>query len=376
MLELDATPLEALRRRSSAKWRVYPEDVLPAWVAEMDFPLAAPIVRALREAVEQGDAGYAFPAGLGEAFAGWAERRWGWAVSPQDVRLVTDVVTAIAEIVRAGTSPGDGVVIEPPVYPPFAATIRTTGRSVIEAPMERDAAGGWAPDLSAIARAYEAGARAHLLCSPHNPTGVVYSPEALREIARLARRHEVLVVSDEIHAPLTLPGATHHPFPTVSEEAARVSVVLTSASKAWNVAGLKAAMMIASAERPRAVLAQLPPDLPYHAGLLGVIAARTAFREGIHGSTRSSRYSIATAGIWRSFLPGPCRRCATCPPPRATSRGSTARRSGWATIPREPSWIGEGWRCRRVPRSARRGGGSRGSTSPRPALCWRRPYGG
>jgi cystathionine beta-lyase len=282
---LDAVPESALRRRRSAKWRLYPPDVLPAWVAEMDFPLAEPIARALHEAIDEQDAGYAFPAGLGDAFAPWAERRWGWTVAPADVRLVVDVVTGIAEILRVATAPGDRVVIETPVYPPFAATIRETGRTVIEAPLARTprttgTGAGWAPDLPAIARAYESGARVHLLSSPHNPTGIVYPREALAEIAALAARHGVLVVSDEIHAPLALPGAVHHPFPTVSLEAARTSIVLTSASKAWNVAGLKAAMMIACADEPRAVLARLSSDLPYHAGHLGVVASCAAFREG------------------------------------------------------------------------------------------------
>jgi cystathionine beta-lyase len=279
---LDAVPEAALRRRRSAKWRVYPPDVLPAWVAEMDYPLAEPIARALHQTIDEHDAGYAFAAGLGEAFAPWAERRWGWRVAPADVRLVVDVVTGIAELLRAATAPGDGVVIEPPVYPPFAATIREMGRTVVEAPLARTTGtvAGWAPDLAAIARAYESGARAHLLCSPHNPTGIVYPRDALAEIAALAERHGVLVVSDEIHAPLTCPGAEHHPFPTVSAAAARASIVLTSASKAWNVAGLKAAMMIACTDAPRAVLARLPAELPYHAGHLGVVAACAAFREG------------------------------------------------------------------------------------------------
>jgi cystathionine beta-lyase len=277
----DAVSEAALRRRQSAKWRVYPEDVLPAWVAEMDYPLAEPIRVALKQAIDDDDAGYAYPARLGEAFAPWARARWGWEVSAHDVHLVADVVTGIGEILRVATVPGDGVVIEPPVYPPFAATIRANGRLVVEAPLaRRREAEGWEPDLGAIARAYESGARAHLLCSPQNPTGIVYSKGALAEIAELAERHHVLVISDEIHAPLALPGATHHPFPTVSEAAAKTSVVVTSASKAWNVAGLKAAMMIACSDEPRAVLAKLPPETPFHAGHLGVIAARAAFREG------------------------------------------------------------------------------------------------
>lgn len=245
----------------------------------MDYPLAEPIRRALVEAIEQGDAGYAFAGGLGEAFAPWAEARWGWRVAPTDVRLVADVVTGIAEILRVATAPGDGVVIEPPVYPPFASTIRAIGRVVVEAPLARGE-DGWSLDLDAIERAYAGGARAHLLCSPHNPTGLVHAKETLARMAELADAHRVLVLSDEIHAPLAMPGSVHCPFPTTSPAAARRAIVLTSASKAWNVAGLKAAMMIGCSDEARAVLARLPPETPYHAGHFGVIASRAAFAEG------------------------------------------------------------------------------------------------
>jgi cystathionine beta-lyase len=275
----DAIDEAALRRRQSAKWALYPSDVLPAWVAEMDYPLAEPIERALRDAIARGDAGYASGAGLGEAFARWAARRWSWDVDPADVHLVADVVTGIAELLRVATAPGDAVVIEPPVYAPFASTVRFLGRRVAEAPLVRSDR-GWAPDLAAIERAYAGGARVHLLCSPQNPTGIVYEREALEAIGALAERHDVLVLADEIHAPLTLPDATHVPFPTVSAAARGRAIVLTSTSKAWNVAGLKAALMVASADGPRAVLSRLAPETPYHAGHLGVIAGIAALREG------------------------------------------------------------------------------------------------
>jgi cystathionine beta-lyase len=275
----DAIDEAALRLRRSAKWALYPPDVLPAWVAEMDYPIAEPIRRALVEAIDLGDAGYASGAGLGDAFAAWAAARWAWHVDPGDVHLVADVVTGLTELLRVATAPDDAVVVEPPVYPPFAGTARALGRRVVEAPLARTG-DGWAPDLAAIERAYAGGARVHLLCSPQNPTGMVVSREALEAIAALAERHGVLVLADEIHAPLVLPGATHVPFPTVSDAARRTGIVLTSASKAWNVAGLKAAVMIASADRPRAVLARLPPETPYHAGHLGVLGGIAAFRQG------------------------------------------------------------------------------------------------
>jgi cysteine-S-conjugate beta-lyase len=275
----DAITEVVLRRRQSAKWKFFAEDVLPAWVAEMDFPLAEPIRRALHDAVAADDLGYADPRGLGDAAVPWTRDSWGWTVQKDDVHVIADVVTGIGEVLRVGTAPGDGVVIEPPVYHPFASTIRQHGRVVVEAPIAvRD--GAYAPDLEAIERAYAGGARAHLLCSPHNPSGMVYSTTELTAIAELADHHQVLVISDEIHAPLTLSGATHHPFAGLSAAAARCSIVMTSASKTWNIAGLKAAMMIACGERGRATLAKLPPDTPYHAGHLGVIASRAALGQG------------------------------------------------------------------------------------------------
>lgn len=269
-----------LRKRRSAKWAHYPEDVLPAWVAEMDYPLAEEIREVLHDAVDADDCGYAHPRGLGESFGAWSAKHWRWNVAANEVHLVADVVTGITEVLRVATRPGDGVVIDTPVYHPFASCIAVTGRTVVETPLRRGGAGGFALDLEAIERAYARGARAHLLCSPHNPAGIVYPRADLERLADLADHHGVLVISDEIHAPLTLPGAAHHPFPTVSEAAARRALVLTSASKTWNIAGLKAAVMVATGNMGRDALDRLPSDIPFHAGHLGVLAARAAFERG------------------------------------------------------------------------------------------------
>lgn len=275
----DAVSWQELGARRSAKWAVYGPDVLPAWVAETDFPLAEPIRRDLHAAIELGDTGYATRGDLGSAFADWAALHWGWALEPADVHLVVDVVTGIAEVLRVATAPGDRVVIDPPVYPPFAGTIERIGRVVEPVPLASDGM-GWALDLDGVERAYRAGAKAHLLCSPHNPTGIVHSRETLQALGELARAYDVWVLSDEVHAPLTLPGSTHVPFASVSEAAAERAIVFMAASKTWNLAGLKAALLVAVAEAPRALLARLPTDLPYHAGHFGVLASCTAFREG------------------------------------------------------------------------------------------------
>jgi cystathionine beta-lyase len=148
------------------------------------------------------------------------------------------VVTALSELLGICTAPGDRVVIDPPVYAPFAGVIQKLGRVVEPVPLSRTEA-GFAIDLAGVERAYRAGARVHILCSPHNPTGTVHSRDTLGTIADLAQRHGVWVISDEVHAPMTLPGAEHVPFASVSPAAAARGILLNSASKTWNLAGLK-----------------------------------------------------------------------------------------------------------------------------------------
>jgi len=303
----DAIELATLRKRQSAKWKVYPEDVLPAWVAEMDFPVARCVHEAIHAALASEDFGYADPRGLGESFASWAKEEWSWDVSARDVHVVADVVTGISLLLPIVTAPGEGVVIDPPVYAPFAGSIRAASRTVVPVPMKQGSSGSFDLDLALIEKAYAAGARAHLLCSPHNPLGVVYSADTLEKLAALADRYEVTILSDEIHAPLTLPGARHLPLPTVSEAAARRTIVLTSASKTWNIAGLKAAVIIASHDHTRAMVAKLPGDMPYHAGHLGILASRAAFLEGAAWRGQAlevlARNRVLLAQLLRAHLP-------------------------------------------------------------------------
>jgi cystathionine beta-lyase len=273
----DDVSLELLRARRSAKWVRYPSDVLPAWVAEMDFALALPIREVLQAAIARDDAGYADLGRLPDAFASFALTRFGWEVEPGRVRLVADVMSAVAELLRAVTEPGDAVVVNPPVYAPFFGVTREVGRTVLEAPLAVD----WSLDLDALERAFAAGARAYLLCHPHNPTGRPCSRAELEAVATLADRYGVTVISDEVHAPMTLPGSTHLPYLSLNGEAAEHGVAVTSASKAWNIAGLKCAVIVTAAGRTDRVLTErLPSHLSYHAGHLGVLATIAAFEHG------------------------------------------------------------------------------------------------
>jgi cystathionine beta-lyase len=274
--DLTELPLERLRLRHSAKWARYPADVLPAWVAEMDFPLAPPVRIALAEAVELDDAGYAWPEGLGldESFAEFAAARLGWQVDPARVSPSSDVVGALTAILRAIAEPGDRVVINTPVYHPFFSLIEELGCEVVEAPLLDGRL-----DPEAIERCFAAGARALILCSPHNPAGTVPTAAQLATVAAAAERHGAWVLADEIHAPLTLPGAEHQPFLAVSPAAAERGIAFCSASKTFNLAGLQCAQIVTASDNAAEVIGRLP-FLATHCGHLGAIASVAAFRDG------------------------------------------------------------------------------------------------
>lgn len=277
---LEQVSLEQLRQRTSLKWRTHPDDVLPLWVAEMDVPLAEPVREALHAAVARGDTGY--PAGArayGQALAGFAARRWGWdALDADHTAIVPDVMLGIVEVLRLVTEPGDTVVVNSPVYPPFYAFVTHDDRRIVEAPL--DPAGRI--DLASLGAAFATARRsrghvAYLLCNPHNPTGVVHTTEELTAVATLAREHEVRVVSDEIHAPLVLHGASFTPYLRV--EGAQDAFAVTSASKAWNLAGLKAALVVAGSGA-RDELARLPEEVSHGPSHLGVLAHTVALNDG------------------------------------------------------------------------------------------------
>ena len=280
MTDVHADPLEQLRTRTSEKWTSFPPHVLPLFVAEMDYPLAPVVARAMIERIEASDSGYVgSPGALGPAFAGYAQRSWGWSVDPKHVRTATDVSVAIVETFRLLIEPEDGIVITPPVYPPFFDLVAEAGGALVEVPLIDDGS-AWSLDLDGLDAAFAAGAKVFLLCSPHNPLGLVHSVETLRAVAELADRHGVIVVSDEIHAPLTHPGTRFVPYPTVSDAARDHSIVVTSASKAWNLAGIKCALIVAGGERMSRVLAALPEEVGFRTGILGLHGSVAAYDHG------------------------------------------------------------------------------------------------
>jgi cystathionine beta-lyase len=275
--------LERLRQRRSMKWRAYPADVLPAWVAEMDFAVAPPIAEAVRESLARGgDFGYAVdlvaPA-LSEAFSGFAARRWGWALDPDRVILLRDVMRGVELWIERFTRPGDGVVVTSPVYYPFLDTTRAAGRRLVEVPMVRGEQ-RWELDLAGLDAAFAAGNKLLLLCNPHNPVGRVYTEVELRALAELTMRHDVRVASDEIHAPLVLPPARHVPFASLGPEIEARTLTLHSATKAWGTAGLHAAVAVVGDPADDAWLRSLTYRHRGAAGILGIDTSVAAFNHG------------------------------------------------------------------------------------------------
>ncbi len=261
------------------KWRTYPGDVLPLWVAEMDVPLAEPVVRAVTEAMELGDTGYPAGTGYAEALAAFASKRWGWdGLAVERTALVPDVMLGVVEMLKLVTGPGDPVIVNPPVYPPFYQFVTHLDRRVVEAPLGADLR----LDLDALQDAFraavaEGGRAAYLLCSPHNPTGTVHTAEELAAVAALAERYGVRVVADEIHAPVVT-GETRF-VPYLSVPGAERGFALMSASKGWNLAGLKAALALAG-PGSAADLARMPEEVGHGASHVGVLAHTAALRDG------------------------------------------------------------------------------------------------
>ncbi|MDQ0893181.1 MalY/PatB family protein [Agromyces ramosus] len=281
MQRIAAEPLDALRTRTSAKWRLYPADVLPLPVAEMDYPLAEPIAAALHAAIDRSDTGYtngSLP--VAEAFQDFASTRLGWEVDPARVTCTADVSMGIVEVLRRVTTPGDGVIITPPIYPPFFDLVAEASCAVVEVPMLGGIDEGWALDLDGIDAAFAAGARAMVLCNPHNPIGLVPDASTLAALAEIAARHDATIVADEVHGPLAQPATPYTPFLTVSETAREHGIAITSASKSFNIAGLKSALVVTASERADRVRQQLPYEVEWRMGQFGAIASIAAFREG------------------------------------------------------------------------------------------------
>ena len=283
---LNTLTLDQLRTRTSVKWREYEPDVLPLWVAEMDVVLAPGVVEAVTRALRDGDTGYDHGFRYAEAWASYASDRWAWHVDPALTMTVPDVMTGVVHALGVLTEPGDAVVVSPPVYPPFYSFVPGAGRRTLDAPLTPEGRLDLADD-GALDRAFEVAradgrAAAYLLANPHNPTGTAHTADELERLCALAERHGVRVLSDEIHAPLSgRPGVDEVPtFTSVLQvDGGERALALVSPSKAWNLAGLRAALLVAG-PGAAADLARVPERALDGVNHVGVIAQTAALETG------------------------------------------------------------------------------------------------
>ena len=280
MAKVKTDSLKMLHKRRSAKWRFFEPEVLPVPVAEMDFHIAKPIKRDLIDMIKRSDVGYSgIVPELADAFAKYAKFSWGWTVDTNQVRLAGDVGMAGIEVMRVVTRPGDQVVVNSPVYLNFFKWVAEAERELVDVPLLHRK-GEWWLDFNGLEAAFAAGAKAYLLCNPHNPVGSVYNRDELERIAELAKKYGVIVIADEIHAPLIYNEVRFHPYLAVSDAARETGICITSASKAWNLAGLKCAQIVTSDAALHEKLNALPEELPFRSSILGAWASVHAYTEG------------------------------------------------------------------------------------------------
>ncbi len=280
--ELDQITVADLRRRGGLKWTYAGPEVLGAFVAEMDFGTAPEVDRALREMIDRQDFGYLTlhaARQLGEACAAWLAGRHGWAVDPERIRPLPDVIKGLEVAITLFSRPGSPVILPTPAYMPFLTVPPLLGREIIQVPMTADGDRA-ALDTGGLDAAFRAGGHLLILCNPCNPAGRVYTRAELAAVSDVVARHGGRVFADEIHAPLTYPGHPHIPYASLSEVTAGHTLTATSASKGWNLPGLKCAQLILTSDADREIWAEAGGLIEHGASTPGVQANIAAFTAG------------------------------------------------------------------------------------------------
>jgi len=268
------------RSTESIKWRAYDEDVLPLWVADMDFPAPEPVIRALHERVAHGILGYAMaPQGLREVIQERLARLYGWHVAPEAIVFTPGVVSAFHVACRAVGRTGDAVIVEPPVYFPMLDAPALRGRRRLEVPLvEHD--GYYERDLNSFRKAIDARTSLLLLCSPHNPVGRVFTRQELEGLAAACLEHHVVICSDEIHCDLALSGHPHIPTAALAPEVAARTITLMAPSKTYNIPGLGCAVAVIPDPQLRKSFEKAAEGIVPHVNVLGYAATLAAYRDG------------------------------------------------------------------------------------------------
>ena len=332
MADLDFDRVIDRRSTDSNKWRKFPPDVLPLWVADMDFPSPPAVVHALRQRVEHGFFGYLSERNdLPEVVAERVAKRYGWRVSPEAVVTLPGVIAGFNQALRALTRPGEGLLVQTPVYPPILRSAGNHGLRRDEHALTRGGDGRYGVDLAAFAGAIRGDTRAFLLCNPHNPVGRIYGRDELEGMAAACLRRDLWIVADEIHCDLLFDGRQHVPIASLAPEIEQHTVTLMAPSKTFNLPGLKCAVGIIPNAALRERFAAAAADLVAKINVLGYTAAVAAYREGDAWLEALLAYLTGNREFLvqqvRTTLPG-----VTITPPEATylawldCRGSAAGR--------------------------------------------------
>jgi cystathionine beta-lyase len=301
------TPIDR-RRTASLKWdfceRVHGvSGVIPMWVADMDFAAPPAVIEALRTRAGHGIYGYPMvPPSFWDAAVGWLKRRQGWDVRPGQMSLIPGVVPGLNLCVNAFTRPGDTIIIQTPVYHPFYSSIETNGRRVVRNPLKFEG-GRFVMDLGSGDPWSAPRTRMLILCSPHNPVGRVWTREELLRLAEACAARDLVVIADEIHGDLVLPGHRFIPFATLSPDAANRTVTLTAPSKTFNLAGLGTALAIASNPKLKSLFdAQVQSAGLTMGNVFGLAACEAAYAGGDAWLDELLAYLDGNAGFAQEFI--------------------------------------------------------------------------
>ena len=269
------------RRSDSLKWNQYDDDVLPMWVADMDFRAPDPVIRAMHERVDHGVFGYGWvPPDLGEVIVERLQRLYDWQVSPEALVFLPGAVTSFNLVCHAMGAPGDGVLMQTPIYFPMLWAPSGAGLTNDEMELTRLPDGSYAIDFGLFERAITDRTRIFMLCNPHNPIGRVFRREELEQMAEICLRHRILICSDEIHCDLVFQGSRHVPIATLAPEVADRTITLMAPSKTFNLPGLKCSVAIVQNAELRKKLQDTHMGLVHGVNVMGVAAAVAAYCEG------------------------------------------------------------------------------------------------
>jgi len=299
---------------ASLKWDLYrDQDILPFWVADMDFPVAAPIQQAIEARIAHGIYGYTLaPDGMSDAVIDHLQKEYSWKVDPSWIVWLPGVVTGLAVSCRAFCPDGHQIVVNPPIYHHFFDSHEVARQEVVRVPLKKEG-DRWTYDMDAMRSAFNDKTSLMMMCSPHNPTGTVFTPEEIQALAQLCEEHDVIIISDEIHCDLVIDrNATHYPTAAAAPAMAQRTVTLMSGSKTWNIAGLNCSFAIIPDEALRdrfrqnaqSIVPMVPP-LAYEATLAAYRDAQSWRHELLDYLAANLRYIKDTLGTTEGLVVEP-----------------------------------------------------------------------